>query len=101
MPRVYIVQQGDDGASIAARFGFAAFAKIWDDPANAALKKTRPDVGVLYPGDEVTIPDLEKKSVTAKEKALNKFRVTLPVRLFDVTMQDQHGKPSAGLPYKL
>ena len=60
MPTQHTVQQGDCISSIAAQYGLS-WRKIWNDPANAALKTTRKDPNVLFPGDVLTVPDKERK----------------------------------------
>lgn len=101
MPTTYVVRQGDDGLSIALRAGFASFDVIWDDPANAKLRERRPNVAVFHPGDELTIPDRQEKSVAADEKTVNRFRVTIPKRELRFALRDQRGRPRAGVAYEL
>ena len=60
MPTQHTVQQGDCISSIAAQYGLP-WRKIWNDPANSALKQTRKDPNVLFPGDALTVPDKEIK----------------------------------------
>src|SRR4051812_23195035 len=44
-------------SSIAHDFGFLNFETILNHPKNAELKKNRANPQVLFPGDEVFIPD--------------------------------------------
>src|SRR5262245_56365063 len=64
MARLYVVKQGDTIPSIAFQFGFFP-ETVWNDPANAELKAKRKIPDVLLPGDEVSVPDLRQKKVTA------------------------------------
>lgn len=57
MPTMYTVKQGDYLSAIADQFGFADYTTIWNDPNNADLKSQRQNPNVLYPGDQLYIPD--------------------------------------------
>ncbi len=46
----YTVKQGDTISGIAYRFNILS-ETIWDDPANAELKREREDSSILFPGD--------------------------------------------------
>lgn len=80
MAKTYVVQQGDHLTSIAADNGFLNFETVWNDPNNAELKKLR-DPHVLFPGDEVFIPDLVVKDAPASTTTINRFVVAIQ-RLF-------------------
>lgn len=73
MPSKYTVQQGDCISSLAAKFGLP-FQAIWDDPGNADLKQKRPDPNVLFPGDEVVIPDKRLQEENRPVDALHSFK---------------------------
>lgn len=64
MPMKHTVEQGECLSTIAAHYGFADHRALYDDPANADLKKKRPNPNVLFPGDVVTIPDRGAKTVS-------------------------------------
>jgi hypothetical protein len=53
----HTIQDGEHLSSIAAKFGFADFKTIWNDPGNAELRQRVSDPHVLMPGDVVFIPD--------------------------------------------
>lgn len=74
---------------------------LYDDPANAELKKRRPNPNVLYPGDLVAIP--EPKPMTAQrptgdlhEFAFEREQVRLKVQLMSLD-----GKALANQDYQL
>ncbi len=71
----YVVKQGDCLSSIAARFGFASYRAIYDAPENAAFKKKRPNPNLIYPGDELVIPERAPKEVKIGTGALHRFKV--------------------------
>lgn len=52
----YVIKAGDYLAALAYRFGFDADT-VWQDPANDALRKLRPDPNILWPTDVLYIPD--------------------------------------------
>jgi N-acetylmuramoyl-L-alanine amidase len=56
---MYTVVQGDCLSSIALQFGYADWRNIYNDAANAAFRQLRPNPNLIYPGDEIFIPDPE------------------------------------------
>jgi hypothetical protein len=61
MAEAHRVVQGESLYAIAKKHGFPNWRVIYDDPANAELKKKRPNPQVLHPGDLVQIPDVPKE----------------------------------------
>jgi len=72
MPKTYVVDQGDHLSGVAADNGFLDFETIWSDPNNQDLNGQR-DPHVLFPGDQLFIPDFEDKQATGKTAAVNPF----------------------------
>jgi hypothetical protein len=69
----YVIRQGDYLLSLAHQFGFDADT-IWNDPANDALRKLRPNPNILLAGDQLYIPDqVDKKPVTLVTGQTNSF----------------------------
>src|SRR5262245_7341677 len=92
MANKHIVQQGDCLSSIAAQYGFGDYRKIYDDPANAELKKRRPNPNVLQPGDVVNIPDRVAKTFECATGQTHRFVVKQPKALLrlDVQLSSPH-----------
>src|SRR5262245_37898351 len=97
----YVVREGDDGISIAARFGFRDFEAIWNLPENEPLKKKRKDHDLPFPGDVVHVPERTPKTESASAKTVNKSRVTRPKRQLHVNVVERDGKPAANAAYEL
>jgi len=97
----HTVRQGEHLSRIAEDYGFSDFSTIWDDPKNAALKQTRRNPNVLYPGDQLFIPTSQlRQELAATDKRhlfhLSRRRLKLRLRLLDVD-----GQPLAQTEYNL
>jgi hypothetical protein len=77
----YTVEQGDSIPSIAADNGFF-WETIWNHPQNAQLKAKRKTPNQLFPGDEVFVPELRKKTESRPSDARHTFkRKGVPAKL--------------------
>ena len=98
MSETYTVSQGDSIPSIAKEKGFF-WKTLWNHGDNSSLKSKRKNPNVLYPGDEVHIPDLETKQESRAEGARYKFRRKgEPVKI-SIKLLKNDGKPRANEPY--
>ncbi len=74
VPR-YTAQQGDCISSIAHDYGFFPDT-IWNHPENAGLKDKRKDPNILFPGDEVFVPEkdlrIESRGTGARHRFVRK-----------------------------
>lgn len=100
MPKQHKVKQGECISSIAQDYGFS-WEQIWNDPANEELKQKREDPNVLFPGDEVVIPDKKarKESVSADQK--HKFRRKGVPAMLRLEFVDDQGNPRGNVSYVL
>ena len=99
MPVKHTAEEGDSVIKLADQHGHFA-ATIWNDAANAELKKKRKDMNVLLPGDVVVIPDKRVKEVKKPTGEKHVFRrkgipAIYRLQLFDVE------EPRANQTYKL
>ena len=95
----YKVRQGDSLTSIAFDFGFH-WETLWNHPNNAALKNSRKDPHVIYPGDTLYIPDKDPRIEERPTDAKHQFvRKATPDRLLLRLLKDF--EPRANVPYTL
>jgi phage tail-like protein len=57
---MYTVKKGDWLQKIAEQKGLKSWHEIYDNPANAAFKKSHPNPNLIYPGDKIFVPDPAK-----------------------------------------
>lgn len=101
MPQQHTVKQGEHLPAIAEQYGFTDFKKIWEDPANADLKSRRKNPNILFPGDQLTIPDKEIQEVNRSTGSRHRFQATLPVLKLRVVLEDIFEKPIANAKCRL
>jgi len=69
----YFVQQGDCLSSIAKHFGFGDWRTIYEHPGNSAFRQLRPNPNLIFPNDELFIPELSPRQDPASTGAKHKF----------------------------
>ncbi|MGH1347830.1 MAG: peptidoglycan-binding domain-containing protein [Nannocystales bacterium] len=95
----HIVKAGESVISLSEDYGLYADT-IWAAPENAALKAARPNMNTLLPGDELFIPELRVKEVTAPTGKLHTFRRKGIPAHFRIQLYD-FGEPRADQDYTL
>lgn len=96
MPDYYTVQQGDYISKIAKDNGFTDYTIIWNHPNNADLKNLRQNPNVLFPGDQVFIPDMEQKEESGATDKRHPFVVNKQTLTLRLVLEDVYEKPIAG-----
>ncbi len=95
MPGYYTVKQGDYLSSIAAVNGFSDYLTIWNDPNNADLKSQRENPNVLFPGDQLFIPDLTQRTESRSTDQRHQFTLRKPDLKLRLVVEDLYEKPIA------
>jgi N-acetylmuramoyl-L-alanine amidase len=99
MPLQHKVKQGECMASIADKYGFCP-DMLWRHGKNAAIRKQRENINILYPGDLVFIPDKQTRTQDAATEQRHRFRKKIgPVKLRLRLLH--HGNPIADEAYIL
>jgi hypothetical protein len=96
----HVVKQDEHLSGIAAEHGFADFHLILDHPKNADLKARR-DPHVLFPGDEVFIPDRTEKTEQGATTRIHTFAVDQPPLFLRLRLRDLDDKAIDKAPYEL
>lgn len=97
----YTVKQGDCLSSLAARFHLANWHIIYDHSENASFREDHPNPNVIYPGDQVYIPDPEvvyhDKPTDGKHSFVRKQDKTL----LRIVAADEDEQPYPNSDYRL
>lgn len=101
MGQSYTVQQGDHISALAAKFGFADYKTIWDDPGNADLKSKRSNPHILFPGDVLFIPDKGSKWEDGATANVHSFQVRLQPLQLRLILKDFDNEPIANVDCEL
>ena len=94
MSKTHIVNQGEHMSGISAEEGFANFHTIFDRPENADVKKQR-DPHVLFPGDQIFIPDREDRKESRDTDAVHTFQTDIKPLFLRCKLLDINGTPIA------
>lgn len=93
------VDAGECASSIAFRYGFYP-RTIWEHAENESLRTSRGDPHVLLAGDEVFVPPLRQRSVTAGAGHRHRFRRHGVPEQFRIRLLDDD-RPRAAVAYEL
>ena len=79
MPSKHTVQQGECLSSIARAYGFDDWRIIYNYPDNADFKKKHPNPNLIFPGEELVIPDLDAGGASGATEKKHPFVLKLDV----------------------
>jgi hypothetical protein len=91
----HVVEQGEYLSQIAFEAGFRNYEAVWNDAANADLKKKRQNPNVLFPGDVVVIPDRKTREESVATDQRHRFKVTIPKLKLRIRLIGLDSKPAA------
>jgi N-acetylmuramoyl-L-alanine amidase len=91
----HTIEDGEHLSSIAAKFGFADFKTIWNDPGNEELRQRVADPHVLLPGDVVFIPDTKLGVAQRPTGQTHVFFLKASKLLLQLRVQDFDNQPIA------
>jgi hypothetical protein len=101
MPTSHTVVQGECLSSIAYHYGFGDWHTIYDDPHNADFKAKRPDPNLIYPGDELYIPDVTPRNDDCQTDMNHRFKLLVQPTYVNVRIQDLSDQAVSGARYVL
>ena len=89
------VVEGECFSSLAAKYGFPSERVLYELEENRELRERRPDPNILFPGDEVFIPERKTKQVACEDGVEHCFEVTLPKVELRLALRGDNGEPHA------
>jgi hypothetical protein len=97
----HTVRQGECLSAIAKQHGFFDYRTIYNHPQNRPFKQKRPNPHVLYPGDQIYIPDKKDKKENCATGQVHLFRMATLLADLKIVLRDSDGKPMPHVAYKL
>ncbi|MCI0406335.1 MAG: peptidoglycan-binding protein [candidate division Zixibacteria bacterium] len=101
MPTVHKVKQGECLASIAKKYGFSDWKKIYDHPENKDFKQKRPNSNIILPGDKLFIPEKELKEESVQTQTRHRFQFKNQKAAVKIVLKDEEGQAISWKKYKL
>jgi hypothetical protein len=98
--KTHVVRQGEHISGIAEAEGFGDFHIIWDHANNASIKAIR-DPHVLFPGDEIFIPDREEREESKPTTEVHVFEVDIPKLFLRLRVRDLDNRAVENAPCEL
>ncbi len=95
MAHHHTVVQGEHLSSIAKKYGFSSYKTIWDHGQNAELKKKRQNPNVIFPGDQLFIPDKGQKEESRNTEQKHRFELKTEKLKLRLVLEDLYEKPIA------
>lgn len=93
MPTTHTVAQGETLTRIAKQYKYGSVEALYNHPDNAEFKKLRPNPDIIFEGDEITIPDITPKKMSARSGKTHIFCVKQPKEFFRMQVESLSGKP--------
>jgi N-acetylmuramoyl-L-alanine amidase len=97
----HVVAQGECLSSIAAKYKFPDWETIYQHAANADFRNKRPDPNIIFPGDQLVIPDIDLRIEQCATEKRHCFVLQRMKTFLNVRIQDLEQKPIANAAYKL
>ena len=101
MAQQYTVQDGDTLVGIASEFGFADYRAIYNHARNAFFRQQRPNPNLIFPGDELYIPDRRLDPESVQTDAVHRFVLGMPRKLLVIVLENDADEPIANTSYEL
>jgi N-acetylmuramoyl-L-alanine amidase len=97
----HVVTQGECLSSIARSFRIADWRTIYNHAANAEFRQKRPNPNILYPGDELLVPDPELREENCATEKRHCFVRHAYTTTLHVIVEDEMGRPFRAKEYDL
>jgi hypothetical protein len=92
---VHDVEQGEHLFRIARQYGFRNPYTVWKDSNNASLRDLRSNPNVLFPGDQLFIPERQEKTEVRSTNQVHQFVAELQNLRLAIVVRDANSDPIA------
>ncbi len=101
MAPYHTVKQGECLTSIAKLYGFSNYRTIYAHPQNADFRKKRPNPNVIYPGDEIFIPERQTNERDCDSEKRHRFQAKMPKAWLRIIAKLEQSQPLSNKKYEL
>ena len=101
MPWIHVVKKGECLSSIADAYGLPKWQLIYEHPNNTAFKAKRPNPNLIYPGDELYIPDVTPNVARVPTDRRHIFVAEFAPTFLNIRVQDIDDSPFPNAPFEL
>src|SRR6266545_6361267 len=98
---IHTVEQGECLSSIARDFGFPDWRIIYNHAQNADFRRRRPNPNLIFPGDQLFIPEVEIKHESGSTDQEHVFEVPTQRTMVRIRLQDENNQPFANKNFRL
>ncbi|BBO81500.1 peptidoglycan-binding protein [Desulfosarcina ovata] len=92
MPK-HIVKQGEHLVGIATSYHFLNYKKIWEDSNNTELKKSRKNPNILFPGDQIYLPEYITNTIDITTEQRHRFIVKKVPLSINIVIKNEDNAP--------
>ena len=97
----HTVSQGECITSIACKYGFTP-QTIYNHANNSGLKRERPNPNILFPGDQLFIPDVRVEKTSGATGQVHRFVLKQGlVKRLRLAIEDADGERQSNCPFEL
>ena len=95
------VTKNDTLLAIARQHGYRDVQKILNHPENAFLTKEGREPNILYPGEKVHVPEIERKDVSGATEQKHTFKTRTLKQYLRIAVEGSDGQRMASCDYEL
>lgn len=91
MAKTHTVAQGETLGRIAKQYKFSSGLNLYNHPANSEFRKLRPNPDLIFPGDRLTIPDVDAKPLIVSTGRQHMFCIKRETEKLRLKLQNRRG----------
>src|SRR3954468_13505009 len=95
------VKQGETLSRLADRYHLGDYRVIYNHPKNADFKRRRPNPDVIFPGDQVFIPEPTIREQAGSTDCRHRFRLRKPQNMLRIAIEDAAGERLRNAAYEI